>query len=179
MAMDLFSKVRDDATARRRRDLSARGLLPYFRTMDGPPTALTRIDGRERIMFGSSNYLGLSGDPRVSEAARRATDRYGTSLNGSRFMNGTTPLHLALEREVADWLGEQDALVFPSGYTTNLGVISALVDAGDTVVCDARDHASILDGAALARGRFLPYQHNRLDRLDTILGKAGGATMVV
>lgn len=182
MSADLFAKVQAYESYAFRRELEARNLLPYFRTMQGPPTAVTRLDGTPRVNLGSSNYLGLSGDPRLTEAAHLATQRYGTSINGSRLMNGTTELHLSVEAEVAEWFGEEDALVFPSGYTTNLGVIGALVGDGDVAVCDSGDHASILDGAALSRGRLLPFRHNRMDRLEALLRRAAdrdGGTLVV
>ncbi|MFF5173715.1 aminotransferase class I/II-fold pyridoxal phosphate-dependent enzyme [Micromonospora sp. NPDC000089] len=173
MTGDVFAKIRAYEAYALRQELEAQRLLPYFRVAEGPPTALTVMDGMPRVNLGSSNYLGLSGDPRVTAAAHQATLRYGTSANGSRLMNGTTELHLRVEEAVANWFGEEDALVFGSGYTTNLGVISALVGDGDIVVCDAGDHASILDGARLARGRLLAFRHNRMDRLETLLRRAG------
>ncbi|GAA2710471.1 pyridoxal phosphate-dependent aminotransferase family protein [Micromonospora olivasterospora] len=183
MSGDLFAKVRGYDSYAFRRELEMRDLLPYFRTLQGPPAAVPMMDGAPRVNLGSSNYLGLSGDPRLTEAANLAAQRYGTSVNGSRLMNGTTELHLRVEAAVADWFGEEDALVFGSGYTTNLGVIGALVGEGDVAVCDAGDHASILDGAALARGRLLPFRHNRMDRVEALLRRAaqadGGILVVV
>ncbi|MGA8112504.1 MAG: aminotransferase class I/II-fold pyridoxal phosphate-dependent enzyme, partial [Actinocatenispora sp.] len=182
MSTDVFSKVSSYGYHDLRHQLESEGKLPYFRVMQSPPTPVALLDGEPRVNLGSSNYLGLSGDPRICAAAQQATEQYGTSLNGSRFMNGTTPLHLDLESEVAHWLGEEDALVFPSGYSTNLGVISALVGPDDAALCDAGDHASILDGASLAAGRMLPFRHNRLDRLESLLGstqRVGGTLVIV
>ncbi len=182
MSTDVFAKVGSYDNHAIRNELESLNRFPYFRVMQSPPTPVAVFDGERRINLGSSNYLGLSGDPRICAAAQQATERYGTSLNGSRFMNGTTPLHLDLEADVAQWLGEEDALVFPSGYSTNLGVISALVGRDDVALCDAGDHASILDGAALASGRMLAFRHNRLDRLESLLsrtGRQGGALVVV
>ncbi len=183
MTGDVFAKVRAYESYAFRRQLEAQRLLPYFRAMQAPPSAVTVIDGAPRVNLGSSNYLGLSGDERLTAAAHQATLRYGTSTNGSRLMNGTTDLHRRVEETVADWFGEEDALVFGSGYAANLGVIGALVGEGDVAVCDAGDHASILDGARLARGRLLAFRHNRMDRLETLLRRTadteGGALVVV
>ncbi|MGB2570905.1 aminotransferase class I/II-fold pyridoxal phosphate-dependent enzyme [Micromonospora citrea] len=172
MSGDLFAKVRAYESYAFRQELEAQRLLPYFRVAEGPPTAVTMMGGVPRVNLGSSNYLGLSGDSRLTSAAHQANLRYGTSVNGSRLMNGTTELHLRVEDAVANWFGEEDALVFGTGYTTNLGVISALVGDGDVVLCDAADHASIVDGARLARGRLLAFRHNRMDRLETLLRRA-------
>jgi len=134
------------------------------------------------VMLGSNNYLGLTGDERVAGAARDALDRYGTALTGSRLMNGTVPLHEDLERELADWYGEDDALVFTTGYLANLGCLSTLLEPGDTVICDSGDHASILDGVTMSRARIRPFRHNRLDKLETMLERAaddGGGVLVV
>src|SRR5205814_4815994 len=120
MTDDLFAKTLNYERRELRRAAEESGLSPYFRVMSTPPTAVAALDGRECVMLGSSNYLGLAGDRRLVAAAQRAATEYGTSLNGSRCMNGTTPLHLELENTVAGWLGEEAALVFPSGYTANL-----------------------------------------------------------
>ena len=133
-------------------------------------------------MLGSNNYLGLTGDERVKEAARDALERYGTGLTGSRFLNGTLDLHLELERELADWMGTEDALVYTTGYLANTGAIGTLLDPGDTVICDTGDHASILDAVALSRARVRPFRHNRLDKLESMLSRAesdGGGVLVV
>ena len=106
----------------------------------------------------------------MKDAARQALERYGTGLTGSRFLNGTLDLHLELERELADWMGTEDALVYTTGYLANTGAIGTLLDPGDTVICDSGDHASILDAVSLSRARVRPYRHNRLDKLETMLG---------
>lgn len=182
MGHDLFDKVRAYDRREAAGQLAAAGMLPYFRVMQSPPTALARLDGRDCVMLGSSNYLGLSGDPRVTAAAQRACTDYGTSVNGSRLMNGTVPLHRELEEAVADWLGEQDALVFSSGYTANLGCIAALVGPHDVALCDAEDHASILDGGTLAPGKVLRFRHNEVDELERRLERvtaAGSGVLVI
>jgi 8-amino-7-oxononanoate synthase len=133
-------------------------------------------------MLGSNNYLGLTGDPRVIEGARQALDTYGTGLTGSRFLNGTIPLHTELEREIADWMGSEDALVFTTGYQANLGCIGTLLGPTDTVICDSGDHASILDGVAMSHAKVRPFRHNRLDKLESMLDRAagdGGGVLVV
>src|SRR6218665_2065180 len=140
------------------------------------------MEGKERITLGSNNYLGLTGDERVKQAARDALDTYGTGLTGSRFMNGTTPLHLELERELADWMGTEDALVFTAGYLANVGCIATLLGPDDTVICDSGDHASILDAVSMSRARIRPFRHTRLDKLERMLDRAGsdgGGVLVV
>ena len=140
------------------------------------------MEGARRIMLGSNNYLGLTRDPRVKAAAREALDRYGTALTGSRLLNGTVPLHTELEREIADWMGTDDALVFTTGYQANVGALGTLLGPEDTVVCDTGDHASILDGVAMSRAKVRPYRHGRLDKLEAMLARAaeeGGGVLVV
>jgi 8-amino-7-oxononanoate synthase len=133
-------------------------------------------------MLGSNNYLGLTGDSRVKAAARDALERYGTGLTGSRFLNGTTPLHVELEREIAEWMGTGDALVFTTGYQANLGAIGTILEPGDTVICDSGDHASILDGCRLSGAKLRPFRHNQMDKLSKMLERAstdGGGVLVV
>src|ERR671937_3108425 len=107
-------------------------------------------------MFGSNDYFVLTGDQRVKDAARGALERFGTGLTGSRLMNGTLPLHHELEREIADWMQTEDALVFTTGYQANLGCIGTVLAPGDTVICDSADHASILDGCRLSGAKLRP-----------------------
>jgi 8-amino-7-oxononanoate synthase len=179
---DLFEKARshdrlEQLTAAREHDL-----LPYFRVVEAEPGPIALMEGRERITLGSNNYLGLTGDERVKQAARDALEAYGTGLTGSRFMNGTTPLHLELEHELAEWMGTEDALVFTAGYLANVGCIATLLDPQDTVICDSGDHASILDAVSMSRARIRPFRHNRLDKLERMLDRAagdGGGVLVV
>jgi 8-amino-7-oxononanoate synthase len=181
-AIDLFEKARHHERVEQLQAARDHDLMPYFRVVEAEPGPVALMEGRERITLGSNNYLGLTGDPRVKEAARAALERYGTGLTGSRFMNGTTPLHLELERELADWMGTEDAIVYTTGYLANTGAIGTLLDPGDTVICDSGDHASILDAVALSRARVRPYRHNRLDKLESMLGRAesdGGGVLVV
>jgi 8-amino-7-oxononanoate synthase len=181
-AIDLFEKARRHERVEQLRAARQHDLMPYFRVLEGPAGPIVEMEGRERIMLGSNNYLGLTGDPRVKEAARDALERYGTGLTGSRFLNGTLSLHLELEWELADWMGEEEALVFTTGYLANTGAIGTLLEPGDTVICDSGDHASILDAVSMSRARIRPFRHNRLDKLETMLDRAesdGGGVLVV
>jgi 8-amino-7-oxononanoate synthase len=180
--IDIFEKARTHERLEQLRAAREHDLMPYFRQLGGEAGPVVEMEGAERIMLGSNNYLGLTRDPRVKEAAHRALDEYGTALTGSRFMNGTIPLHLELERELADWMGTEDALVFTTGYQANVGCIATLLEPGDTVICDSGDHASILDAVSMSRARIRPYRHNRLDKLETMLQRAasdGGGVLVV
>ena len=135
------------------------------------------MEGRERITLGSNNYLGLTTHPRGEAGAPRTrSSTTAPGLTGSRFMNGTTPLHLELERELADWTGAEDALVFTTGYQANVGCIATLLDAGDTVICDSGDHASILDAVMMSRARIRPFRHNKLDKLEKMLERVRTTT---
>jgi 8-amino-7-oxononanoate synthase len=180
--VDVFAKVhrherREQLEAARDNDL-----LPYFRLLESAAGPVVEMEGRETIMLGSNNYLGLTGDERVKQAARDALETYGTGLTGSRLLNGTTPLHLDLESELADWMGSEDAIVFTTGYQANLGCIGTILEPGDTVICDSGDHASILDGCRLAGARLRPFRHNRMDKLETMLERSaedGGGVLVI
>jgi 8-amino-7-oxononanoate synthase len=179
---DLFEKARSHERIEMLRAAREQDLVPYFRVVEGEPGPVVSMEGRERITLGSNNYLGLTGDPRVKGAARDALEAYGTGLTGSRFMNGTLPIHLELERELADWMGTDDAIVFTAGYLANVGCIGTLLDPGDTVICDSGDHASILDAVSMSRARIRPFRHNRLDKLEAMLERAatdGGGVLVV
>jgi 8-amino-7-oxononanoate synthase len=132
------------------------------------------MEGAPRIMLGSNNYLGLTADERVLQGAQDALLEYGTGLTGSRLLNGTIPLHLELEREIALWLDTDDALVFTTGHQVNLGVLGTILGPGDTVIADSGDHASILDGCLLSRAKLRPFRHNRMDKLERSLDRASG-----
>jgi 8-amino-7-oxononanoate synthase len=181
-AIDLFEKARRHERLEQLQAAREHDLLPYFRVLEGPAGPVVEMEGRERIMLGSNNYLGLTGDPRVKEAARDALERFGTGLTGSRFLNGTLSLHLELERELADFMGEDEALVFTTGYLANTGCLGTLLGPEDTVICDSGDHASILDAVSMSRARIRPFRHNRLDKLERMLQRAesdGGGVLVV
>src|SRR3954454_21107527 len=136
-AIDLFEKARTHERVEQLRAAREQDLMPYFRLLTGPAGPVVQMEGAERVMLGSNNYLGLTGDPRVKDAARDALETYGTGLTGSRFLNGTTPLHAELERSIADWMGSEEALVFTTGYQANIGCIGTILEPGDTVICDS------------------------------------------
>jgi len=150
--------------------------------LSSPAMPVVQMEGAERIMLGSNNYLGLTGDERVMQGAEDALHRFGTGLTGSRLLNGTIPLHLELEQEIAEWMGTEEALVFSTGHQANLGVLGTLLGPADTVIVDSGDHASILDGCLLSRAKLRPFRHNRLDKLEKMLERAqgdGGGVLVV
>ncbi len=180
--VDVFEKVREHERRDQLEAARENDLLPYFRLLESAAGPVVEMEGRERIMLGSNNYLGLTGDERVKGAARDALDRYGTGLTGSRLLNGTTPMHLELESELAEWMRTEDAIVFTTGYQANVGCIGTILAPGDTVICDSGDHASILDGCRLAGARLRPFRHNRMDKLETMLQRAaedGGGVLVI
>jgi len=172
--VDVFAKARTHDRVEQLEMAKQADLLPYFRILDSEAGPLVEMGGRETIMLGSNNYLGLTGDPRVKQAARDALERYGTGLTGSRLLNGTTPLHVDLERELAEWMGTEDAIVFTTGYQANLGCIGTILEPGDTVICDSADHASILDGCRLSGAKLRPFRHNQMEKLEKMLDRAGG-----
>jgi 8-amino-7-oxononanoate synthase len=179
---DVFAKVRGHERAEQLRTAREADLLPYFRTLEGAAGPVVEMQGAERVMLGSNNYLGLTGDERVKAGARDALERYGTGLTGSRLLNGTIALHEELERELAAWMGTEDAIVFTTGHQANVGALGTLLSPGDTVVADSGDHASILDGCVLSRAKLRAFRHNRLDKLERALQRAagdGGGVLVV
>jgi 8-amino-7-oxononanoate synthase len=181
-AIDVFSKVRGHERAEQLRAAREADLLPYFRTLESAAAPIVEMEGAARIMLGSNNYLGLTADPRVIAGARDALERYGTGLTGSRLLNGTLELHLELEREIAEWMGTEEAIVFTTGHQANVGTLGTILSPSDTVVADSGDHASILDGCLLSRAKLRPFKHNRLDRLAKMLERAaddGGGVLVV
>src|SRR3954452_14408754 len=182
VAVDLFEKARNHERVEELKLARGQDLLPDLRLLEGPAGPVVEMEGAERVMLGSNNYLGLTADERVKAAARKALDDYGTALTGSRLLNGTIDLHQQLEHEIADWMQVEDALVFTTGYQANVGALSALLHPGDTVIVDSGDHASIMDGVAMSHARIRPFRHNRLKRLDEILERAtgdGGGVLVV
>jgi 8-amino-7-oxononanoate synthase len=179
---DVFQKAFTHDRAEQLAAAREADLLPYFRVVEGPARPVMEMEGAARIMLGSNNYLGLTADPRVMQGAEDALHTYGTGLTGSRLLNGTTAEHVELEREIAEWMETEDALVFTTGHQTNLGVLGTILAPGDTVIADAADHASILDGCILSRAKLRAFRHNRLDLLEKQLKKAGedgGGILVV
>jgi 8-amino-7-oxononanoate synthase len=179
---DVFEKARTHDRAEQLAAAKEGDLLPYFRLLESEAGPVVEMEGRETIMLGSNNYLGLTGDPRVKRAAGEALKRYGTALTGSRLLNGTIPLHIELEREIAEWMGTEDSIVFTTGYQANLGTIGTILEPGDTVICDSGDHASILDGCRLSGARLRPFRHGRMEKLERMLersGEDGGGVLAV
>jgi 8-amino-7-oxononanoate synthase len=180
--VDVFAKVREHERREQLEAAKQADLVPYFRVLASAAGPVVEMEGREMVMLGSNNYLGLTGDERVKRAARDALERYGTGLTGSRLLNGTTPLHLELERELAEFMGTEDAIVYTTGHQANVGCLSAVLAPGDTVICDSADHASILDGCKLSGAKLRPFRHNRMDKLEKMLERAagdGGGVLVV
>ena len=181
-SIDVFAKAREFERLELLRAAQEHDMLPYFRVLEGPTLPVVEMEGKSRIMLGSNNYLGLTGDERVKQGALDALNQYGTGLTGSRFLNGTIGLHLTLEAELAEWLGTEAALVFTTGHQANLGALGTILGPSDTVIADSGDHASILDGCILSRAKLRAFRHNRIDRLERTLEKAvndGGGILVV
>ncbi len=172
----LFDKCRSFTRAR---EIQAAGLYPYFKPISHSEDTVVVIEGKERIMMGSNNYLGLTHHPDVLAAAKRALDRYGSGCTGSRFLNGTLDLHEQLEAELAEFFGKESCLVFSTGYQANLGLISGLVGRGDIVLLDKLDHASIVDGAKMSHGETARFNHGDLAALERKLQKVPAQTGVM
>jgi 8-amino-7-oxononanoate synthase len=164
--MDIFEKCYQYTQAK---DLIKEGFYPYFIPLDENEGTEVEYEGLRLIMCGSNNYLGLTTHPKVKKAAKDAIERYGTSCTGSRFLNGTLALHEKLEKELAEFVSKEEALVFSTGMHVNLGTISALTGRSDVVILDKDDHASIVDGARLGYGKIERFRHNDIDHLEKVL----------
>ena len=163
---DVFARAEAFDLAER---YSTHNLYPFFRAIDLNEGPEALIDGNRVLMFGSNNYLGLTMHPRVREAARAAVDRYGTSLTGSRLLNGTLRLHCELEEKLAAFLGKEAGLVFSTGYQANLGVLQPLLGKGSALALDHRAHASLFDGARLIDGETYTFRHADPRHLEHVL----------
>lgn len=178
---DLFQKCREFTRAD---DVKEAGYYPYFRAIEENEGPVVRIEGREIIMAGSNNYLGLTADPRVKEAAIKATEQFGTGCSGSRYLTGTVRLHEEMEAEMADFMGKEACLLFSTGYQTAQGVIPTLVNRGDYVISDKDNHACIVAGNLMAKGAFgevIRYKHNEMSDLERQLARlpeTGGKLIV-
>src|SRR3954468_12997035 len=180
--VDVFEKTRSHDRVEQLRAAREADLLPYFRRLESPAAPVVEMEGAERIMLGSNNYLGLTADERVMQGARDALERYGTGLTGSRLLTPGISLHLELERELAEWMGTEEAIVFTTGHQANVGTLGTILAPGDTVIADSADHASILDGCLLSRAKLRPFRHGRLDKLEKMLDRGdadGGGVLVV
>ncbi len=145
------------------------GVYPYFRAITSKQGTEVDMEGHKVLMFGSNAYTGLTGDERVIKAAQEALERYGSGCAGSRFLNGTLDLHIQLEKELAEFVGKDETLCFSTGFSVNAGVIAMVVGRGDYIICDDRDHASIVDGRRLSFAKQLHYKHNDMEDLENIL----------
>lgn len=164
--MDIFEKCYSFTTAK---EAMEQGFYPYFIPLTENEGTVVEYKGHRLIMCGSNNYLGLTTHPKVKEAACKATEHFGTSCTGSRFLNGTLEFHEQLEHELAEWVGKEAALVFSTGMQTNLGTVSALAGNKDIIILDKDDHASIVDGARLSYGKIERFRHNDMGHLERVL----------
>ena len=151
--------------------IKAKGVYPYFRCIESEQNTEVIMSGRKVLMFGSNSYLGLTNHPKVIEAAVEATRKYGTGCAGSRFLNGTLDLHLQLEKELAEFVGKEDAIIYSTGFQVNLGVVSCVTGREDYVICDELDHASIVEGRRLSFSTILKFKHNDMESLEKELQK--------
>ena len=158
-------------------EFMAKGIYPYFREIEGKQGPEVEMGGHKVLMFASNAYTGLTGDERVIEAGVKALRQYGSGCAGSRFLNGTLDIHVELEKELAAFVGKDEALCFATGFTVNSGVIPQLLSRNDYVICDERDHASIVDGRRLAHAKYLKFRHNDMDDLERQLQKCEPGTV--
>ncbi|MEW6026561.1 MAG: pyridoxal phosphate-dependent aminotransferase family protein [Planctomycetota bacterium] len=166
--MEIFSKCYNYTRAQEAKE---QGYYPYFKAIQSGADTEVFINGRKMIMIGSNNYLGLTQEPRVKEAAIKAVEKYGSGCTGSRFLNGTLDIHEELEHELARFMRKESALIFSTGFQTNQGVISTVVGKDDAVVIDRGNHASIVDGCRLSFGKTIKYKHNDMADLERILSE--------
>lgn len=152
-------------------EYQAKGVYPYFRAIEGKQGTEVEMGGHHVLMFGSNAYTGLTGDDRIIQAGIKAMQKYGSGCAGSRFLNGTLDLHIQLEKELAQFIGKEDALCYSTGFTVNSGVISCLTGREDYIICDDRDHASIVDGRRLSFSTCLKFKHNDMADLERQLQK--------
>jgi 8-amino-7-oxononanoate synthase len=167
--MDLFKKCDDFTLADEYKEL---GIYPYFHALETKQDIEVLMEGKRRIMIGSNNYLGLTGDDRVIEAGIKALREFGSGVSGSRFLNGTLTTHIQLEKELADFLHKEACVTFSTGFQTNLGIISAIAGRNDLIFCDRENHASIYDGARLSYAEMVRFLHNDMEDLERKLQTA-------
>ena len=151
------------------RDLKLAGIYPYFRPIEENNDTEVVIQGRRLLMFGSNSYMGLTNHPKVKEAAKKALDQYGSSCSGSRFLNGTSSLHIELEEKLAEFVGKEAALIFTTGFQTNLGTVASLTGRNGAIILDELDHASIIEGSRLSFSKVLKFAHNDMKDLEDVL----------
>lgn len=161
--MDLFQKCKDYTLAK---EVKEAGIYPYFHVLESKQDTIVNMEGGRKIMIGSNNYQGLTSDPRCIAAAVKATEEFGTGCSGSRFLNGTTALHIQLEKELAEFLGKEDCVTMSTGFQTNIGVISCIAGRKDYIFCDKENHASIYDGCRLSYAKMVRFNHLDYDDLE-------------
>ncbi len=162
--MDLFDKCKEFTIVD---ELVSRDIYPYFHALETKQDTEVVMEGKNEIMLGSNNYLGLTSHPEIIEAGVRALKTFGSGCSGSRFLNGTTKLHLALEKELAEFLHKEDCVTFSTGFQTNLGIISCIVGRNDYIIGDKENHASIYDGCKLSYSKkLLRYNHSDMEDLE-------------
>lgn len=166
---DIFSKAYEFTKAE---EIKEQGLYPYFKPLQATDGTTVQIDGREVIMAGSNNYLGLTNDPRVIEAAREVIKTYGTGCTGSRYLNGTLDLHLELEEKLADFMNKDNCVLFSTGYQTNEGAIQTIAGRRDVIFSDKDNHACIVSGTLVSNAKTMRYQHNDMDQLEKLMERA-------
>ena len=161
--MDLFKKCENFVYAKQLREAD---IYPYFHKLETRQAPEVVMEGKDIIMIGSNNYLGLTSHPEVCEAAIKAVEKYGSGCSGSRFLNGTLDIHVALEKELAEFLHKEDVVTFSTGFQSNLGIISAIAGRTDYILCDKENHASIYDGCRLSFAKMLRYNHSDMEDLE-------------
>lgn len=164
--MDILQKCYNYTDAK---EAMEAGIYPYFHVLETGQDTEVIIEGKRTIMIGSNNYLGLTSDQRVINAAREALEKFGTGCSGSRFLNGTLSIHIELEKRLASFVKKEAALTFSTGFQTNLGIISAIAGRNDYIICDNENHASLVDGCRLSFAKVIKYAHNNMDDLERIL----------
>jgi 8-amino-7-oxononanoate synthase len=169
MKMDLFKKVEEFTIVE---DYKKLGVYPYFHALETKQDIVVTMEGKRRIMIGSNNYLGLTGDQRVIDAGVDALKKFGSGVSGSRFLNGTLTSHVQLENELAAFLNKDACVTFSTGFQSNLGIISAICGRNDLIFCDRENHASIYDGAKLSYATMVRFDHNDMEDLERVLAKA-------
>lgn len=177
--MSIFDKCYNFTRAEEAMEM---GIYPYFTPIQEVSGNRVKVDGKEMIMVGSNNYLGLLDHPKVKKAAQEAVERYGVATCGSRFLNGTLDIHVELEEKLARFMKKEAALAFSTGFQTNQGIISTLVGRGEAVIADKMVHASIIDACRLSYGEVYKYKHNDMTDLERQLrsiGKNVGKLIVV
>lgn len=166
---DIFTKAHNFTKAD---EVKAMGLYPYFKPLEATDGTIVEIEGKEVIMAGSNNYLGLTNDSRTIEAAQAALDKYGTGCTGSRYLNGTLDIHLELEEKLATFMGKESCVLFSTGYQTNEGAIQTIAGRNDLIFSDRDNHACIVVGTLCSNAKTIRYKHNDMDQLRKLLESA-------